>query len=51
MAVQALLQALLVHVVADEADAAAQHEQRIDRPDVDVLLRLLAGNGEILVNY
>lgn len=41
MAVQALLQTLLVHVVADEADAATQHEQRVDRTDVDVLLGLL----------
>lgn len=39
--VQALLQTLLVHVVADEADAAPQHKQRVDRSDVDVLLGLL----------
>lgn len=39
--VQTLLQTLLVHVVADEADATTQHEQRVDRTDIDVLLGLL----------
>lgn len=45
--VQALLQTLLVHVVADEADAAPQHKQRVDRSDVDVLLGLLTEKGMI----
>lgn len=43
MTVQALLQTFLVHVMADEPDAATQHEQRIDRTNVDVLLGLLTG--------
>lgn len=39
--VESLLQSLLVHVVADEADAATEHEQRVDCSHVDVFLRLL----------
>lgn len=42
MTVQALLQALLIHVVSDETDATTQHKQRIDRTDVDVFLSFLA---------
>ena len=38
MAVQALLQALLVKEVTDKADAAAHHEQRVQRARLDVLL-------------
>lgn len=41
MTVESLLQSLLVHVVADEADAATEHEQRVDRSHVDVFLRFL----------
>lgn len=43
MAVQTLLQTLLVHVVTDETDAATEHEQRVDSTDIDVLLGFLAG--------
>ncbi len=41
MPVEALLQTLLVQVVADEAHAAAEHEERVQGADVDELLRLL----------
>lgn len=41
MAVEALLQPLLIHIVANEADAASQHKQGINGANVYVLLRLL----------
>lgn len=42
VSVESLLQALLVHVMSDESNAAAQHEQRVDGTDVDVFLSFLA---------
>lgn len=42
MSVQSLLETFLIHVVANESDAAAQHEQRINGTDVDVLLGFFA---------
>lgn len=41
VSVESLLQALLVHVMSDESNAAAQHEQRVDGANVDVLLSFL----------
>ena len=41
MAVQRRAQTLLVQVVPDEPDAASEHEQAVQRADLDVLLRLL----------
>lgn len=40
MPVQSLFQPLLVHVVTDETNRPAEHEQRVDGSNVDVLLRL-----------
>lgn len=46
MSVEALLQALLIHIVADEADTAAQYEERVDGADVDVFLCFLTKRVE-----
>lgn len=43
MAVQALLQALLVQVVADEATGAAKHKEAVEGADRHVLVCLLLG--------
>lgn len=45
VAVQRRAQALLVEVVANEADAAAEHEQTVERADLDVLVRLFRREG------
>lgn len=42
MAVESLLESLLVHVVTNESYAAAEHKQRIDGTHIDVLLCFLA---------
>lgn len=47
MSVEALLQALLIHVMADETDASSQDEQRVDGANVDVLLSFLARSSPI----
>lgn len=44
VAVQGLLETLLVEVVAHQADGAAQHEQRVDGAHRDVVVALLPGN-------
>lgn len=46
VSVEALLQALLIHVVTDESNAATEHEEWVDGSDVDVFLRFLAKNCE-----
>jgi len=40
MTVQALLESLLIHIMSNEAYAAAQHKQRINGADIDVFLCL-----------
>lgn len=42
--VKSLLQALLIHVVTDEADTATKHEKWVDGANVDVFLGFLAAN-------
>lgn len=42
VSVEALLQALLIHVMSNKTNAASQHEQGIDCANVDVLLSFLA---------
>lgn len=42
MAVESLLESLLVHVMTNESYAATQHKQRVDGAHIDVLLCLLA---------
>lgn len=42
MAVESLLESLLVHVMTNESYAASQHKQRVDGAHIDVLLCLLA---------
>jgi hypothetical protein len=44
MSVQALFQSLLVHVMPNETYRTPQNEQRIDGPDINILLRLLTAN-------
>lgn len=41
VSVETLLQALLIHVVSNEANATAENEERIDCANVDVLLSFL----------
>jgi len=48
MPVQALLQAKLVQVVANETHRSAQDENAVQGPDLDVLLRLLLGEAAAL---
>lgn len=49
MAVESLLESLLVHVVANESYAATEHKQRVDGTHIDVLLCFLA--AKIQINY
>lgn len=42
MTVKALLQTLLIHVMTNETDTSAEHEQRVNGSDVDVFLSFLA---------
>lgn len=42
MAVESLLESLLVHVMTNESYAASQHKQRVDGAHIDVFLCLLA---------
>lgn len=42
MAVESLLESLLVHVVTNESYAAAEHKQRVDGTHIDVFLCFLA---------
>lgn len=42
MAVESLLESLLVHVMTNESYAASQHKQRVDGAYIDVFLCLLA---------
>ena len=50
MAVQALLQPLLVQEVADEANAAAENEKTVQRAAADDILRLVFGKEAAEIN-
>jgi hypothetical protein len=45
MTVQRCTQPLLVEVVTDETDASSEHEQPVQRTDLDVLVRFFGRKG------
>lgn len=50
MSVKSLLQALLIHVMADKSNTTSQNEQRVDRSNVYVFLCLLTTKLEKRLN-
>lgn len=45
MTVERCTQPLLVEVVTDETDASSEHEQPIQRADLDILVRFFSRKG------
>lgn len=50
MTIEALLQSFLVHVVSNETNTSAEHEQAIDSADIDILLGLLTEMSQGIIS-